>query len=90
MQDIVRRCLRLWVRRGANSPCRLREIVGCMPPLNLRYIGEVESKQGLKVAVLMTDRNEILTGQAGQIVGNRYKIGCNDGVVTQEPGVSRS
>jgi hypothetical protein len=44
-----------------------------LPPLSLRYIGSLE-KAGLRVAVLLTDRNEILTGQAGEIVANRYRI----------------
>jgi hypothetical protein len=45
-----------------------------LPPLNLKYIGSVESKAGTKVAVLLTDRREVLTGQAGQVVANRYRI----------------
>jgi hypothetical protein len=45
-----------------------------LPPLNVKYIGSVESKAGVKVAVLITDRKEILTGQAGQVVANRYRI----------------
>jgi hypothetical protein len=45
-----------------------------LPPLELKYIGSVESKAGVKVAVLITDRREVLTGQAGQVVANRYRI----------------
>ena len=45
-----------------------------LPPLNLKYIGSVENKTGVKVAVLVTDRREVLTGQAGQVVANRYRI----------------
>jgi len=45
-----------------------------LPALNLKYIGTVENARGVKVAVLMTDRREVLTGQAGQVVGNRYRI----------------
>ena len=45
-----------------------------LPPLNLKYIGSVESKAGVKVAVLLTDRQEILTGKAGEVVANRLKI----------------
>ena len=45
-----------------------------LPPLNLYYIGSVENKVGVKVAVLLTDRREVLTGQAGQVVANRYRI----------------
>jgi hypothetical protein len=45
-----------------------------VPPLNLKYLGTVENKQGVKVAVLLTDRKEVLTGQAGETVANRYRI----------------
>jgi len=45
-----------------------------LPPLNLRYLGSVENRAGVKVAVLLTDRKEVLTGQAGETVANRYRI----------------
>jgi len=45
-----------------------------LAPLNIKYIGAFEGKKGLKVAVLMTDRKEVLTGQAGEVVANRYRI----------------
>jgi hypothetical protein len=45
-----------------------------LPPLTLKYIGSVENGRGARVAVLLTDRNELLTGQAGEVVANRYKI----------------
>jgi hypothetical protein len=45
-----------------------------LPPLNIKYIGAFEGKRGLKIAVLMTDRKEVLTGQAGEVVANRIKI----------------
>ena len=45
-----------------------------LPPLKLWYIGSVENKVGVKVAVLVTERREVLTGQAGQVVANRYRI----------------
>jgi hypothetical protein len=45
-----------------------------LPPLNLKYLGSVENRAGVKVAVLMTDRKEVLTGQAGDTVANRYRI----------------
>jgi hypothetical protein len=48
--------------------------VSRLPPLNLKYIGSVENGQGTRVAVLLTDKNELLTGQAGDVVANRYKI----------------
>ena len=45
------------------------------PPLNVKFIGSVEEKRsGLKVAVLLTDRQEILTGKPGEVVANRLKI----------------
>jgi hypothetical protein len=44
------------------------------PPLNIKYIGNLESKAGLKVAVLLTDRREVLTGQVGELVANRFRI----------------
>jgi hypothetical protein len=42
-----------------------------LPQLRLWYIGSVENKAGVKVAVLVTDRREVLTGQAGEVVANR-------------------
>ncbi len=44
------------------------------PTLNVKYLGSVENKAGVKVAVLLTDRKEVLTGQAGETVANRYRI----------------
>ena len=44
-----------------------------LPPLNIKYIGAVERK-GVKVAMLMTERSEVLTGQVGDMVGNRFRI----------------
>jgi hypothetical protein len=45
-----------------------------LPPLNVKFIGALESKAGLKVAVLMTERREVLTGQTGEVVANRFRI----------------
>jgi hypothetical protein len=45
-----------------------------VPQMNVKYIGSVDDKKGLKVAVLMTDRKEVLTGKAGDVVANRLKI----------------
>lgn len=45
-----------------------------VPVMNVKYIGTVADKKGLKVAVLMTDRKEVLTGKAGDVVANRLKI----------------
>ena len=44
-----------------------------LPPLNIKYIGAVE-RRGVKVAMLLTDKKEVLTGQVGEVVGNRFKI----------------
>jgi len=44
------------------------------PPLNLKYLGSVENRAGVKVAVLMTDRKEVLTAQMGETVANRYRV----------------
>jgi len=44
------------------------------PQLNVKYIGTVDNGRGVKVAVLLTDRDEVLTGQAGQVIANRYRI----------------
>lgn len=44
-----------------------------LPPMNIKYVGAVE-RRGVKVAMLMTDRSEVLTGQAGELVANRFRI----------------
>jgi hypothetical protein len=54
---------------GAGGPA-----VPSLPPLNVKYIGSVENAAGVKVAVLVTDRQEVLTGQPGQVIANRYRI----------------
>ena len=45
-----------------------------LPPLNLKFIGSVGNEQGVTVAVLVTERNEVLTGQPGDVIANRYRI----------------
>lgn len=72
--------------RSGRTPSPLPEPVATpnpqvTPPLaprlvaiNLKYVGTLEAAGGLKVAVLLTDRNEILYGQVGQQVANRFKI----------------
>ena len=42
--------------------------------MNLKFIGAVGNALGVKVAVLVTERNEVLTGQAGEVIANRYRI----------------
>ena len=59
---------------GADGAADARPGTPALPPLNLRYIGSVESARGVKVAVLVTDKREVLTGQAGEVVANRYRI----------------
>lgn len=48
--------------------------VPTLPPMDLKFIGSLDNSRGLKVAVLMTEKNEILTGKLGEVVANRYKI----------------
>jgi hypothetical protein len=45
-----------------------------LPPMNLKFIGAVGNEAGVKVAVLVTERNEVLTGQPGEVIANRYRI----------------
>ncbi len=60
------------------APVTVAPIVSPTPPpvpvMNVKYIGSVDDKKGLKVAVLMTDRKEVLTGRPGDVVANRLKI----------------
>ena len=62
------------------APAATPNLQPAIPPaprlvaINLKYIGSLEAQGGLKVAVLLTDRNEILYGQVGQQVANRFKI----------------
>jgi hypothetical protein len=44
------------------------------PPLNIKYIGALEDKKGLKVAMFLNDRKEVLTGQPGDLVANRFRV----------------
>ncbi len=60
--------------RSPGDPVAGGPVTPSLPPLNLKYLGSVENKAGVKVAVLLTDRREVLTGQAGQVVANRYRI----------------
>jgi hypothetical protein len=53
-----------------NTPPPGRALVA----INLKFIGTLEAQGGMKVALLLTDRNEILYGQVGQQVANRFKI----------------
>jgi hypothetical protein len=45
------------------------------PPMNVKYIGSLaDNNRGLKVAVLLNERKEVLTGGVGDVVGNRFRI----------------
>ena len=45
------------------------------PPINVKYIGSLaDDGRGLKVAVLLNERKEVLTGGVGEIVANRFRI----------------
>jgi hypothetical protein len=45
-----------------------------LPPLNIKYIGTLESRKGLKVAMFLTEKKEVLTGQVGELVANRFRV----------------
>jgi len=47
-----------------------------LPALNIKYIGTLDrpGRPGLKLAMFMTDRKEVLTGQVGQVVANRFIV----------------
>jgi hypothetical protein len=44
------------------------------PPANVKYIGSVEAEKGPKVAFFLTEQKEVLTGQVGDTVMNRFKV----------------
>ena len=45
------------------------------PPMNVKYIGSLaDDHKGIKVAVLLNERKEVLTGGVGEVVANRYRI----------------
>jgi hypothetical protein len=45
-----------------------------LPPLNVKYMGSLEAKPGLRVAFFLTEKKDIVTGQVGEVVMNRFKI----------------
>ena len=62
-----------------------------LPPLTVKYMGSLEAKQGIKVAFFLTDKREVLQGQVGDTVMNRFrvvKIGL-ESVDIQELGTSQ-
>ena len=44
-----------------------------LPPLSVKYVGSVEQR-GIRVAMFLNDKKEMLTGQAGQVVANRFRV----------------
>jgi hypothetical protein len=44
------------------------------PPINVKYIGSVEAEKGPKVAFFLTEQKEVITGQVGDTVMNRFKV----------------
>ena len=55
--------------RSTPSVARLAPAV-----LDVRYVGSVERPDGLKVAVLISNDDVVLTGREGELVANRLKI----------------
>jgi hypothetical protein len=45
-----------------------------LPPLNVKYIGSLEAKPGIRVAIFQTEKKDIVTGQVGEVVMNRFKV----------------
>jgi hypothetical protein len=45
-----------------------------LPPLNVKYIGSLEAKPGIRVAFFQTEKKDIVTGQVGEVVMNRFKV----------------
>lgn len=45
-----------------------------LPVVSLKFIGSADNGKGVKVAVLLTERNEVLTGRVGDVVANRYRV----------------
>jgi hypothetical protein len=44
-----------------------------LPPLTVKYIGSLE-KKGLKVAFFLTEKKEVVSGQPGETVMNRFRV----------------
>ena len=45
-----------------------------LPPLTVKYMGSVENGRGVKVALFVTDKKEVLAGQVGDTVMNRFRV----------------
>lgn len=44
------------------------------PPLTVKYMGSVENGQGVRVALFVTEKKEVLAGQVGETVMNRFRV----------------
>lgn len=56
------------------QPAALVPAVPPLVPLNLKYIGSLDAPQGVKVAFFMNDQKEVVMGQVGETVMNRFKV----------------
>jgi hypothetical protein len=45
-----------------------------LPPLTVKYMGSVDNGKGVKVALFVTDKKEVLAGQVGETVMNRFRV----------------
>jgi hypothetical protein len=45
-----------------------------LPPLAVKYMGSMENNRGVKVALFVTDKKEVLAGQVGDTVMNRFRV----------------
>jgi hypothetical protein len=45
-----------------------------LPPLAVKYMGSVENGKGVRVALFVTDKKEVLAGQVGETVMNRFRV----------------
>lgn len=44
------------------------------PPLTVKYMGSVDNGKGVQVALFVTDKKEVLAGQVGETVMNRFRV----------------
>ena len=45
-----------------------------LPPLAVNYMGSVDNGKGVRVALFVTDKKEVLAGQVGETVMNRFRV----------------
>lgn len=44
------------------------------PALNMTYLGNLENKAGLKVAIFLSEKKIVLHGREGEVVGSRMRV----------------